>query len=44
MNRKWIRTLFEKIAWRSIQDYSLVILGALVQALAMRLFLVPAHW
>lgn len=43
MNRKWIPTLFEKITWRSIQDYSLVVLGALVQALAMRLFLVPAQ-
>ena len=28
--------------WHSLQDYSLVLLGALVQAIAMRLFLVPS--
>lgn len=34
---------FFKFSWRSVKDYSLVILGALLQALAMRLFLVPAN-
>jgi uncharacterized membrane-anchored protein YitT (DUF2179 family) len=32
-----------KFSWRIVRDYSLVLLGALVQALAMRLFLVPAE-
>ena len=45
-------TIFQKISvaiglhrpsWRSAQDYSLVLLGSLFQALAMRLFLIPAH-
>lgn len=30
-------------SWDSVQDYLLILLGALVQALAMRLFLVPAQ-
>lgn len=30
-------------SWESVQDYLLILLGALVQALAMRLFLVPAQ-
>ena len=33
----------EKFSWRTAQDYLFVLLGALIQALAMRLFLVPAH-
>jgi uncharacterized membrane-anchored protein YitT (DUF2179 family) len=33
---------FIKHSWPSIRDYSIVILGALVQAIAMRLFLVPS--
>lgn len=32
-----------KIRWSSVQDYSLVILGTLVQAIALRLFFVPAQ-
>lgn len=32
-----------KITWKTVQDYSLVLVGALVQALAMRLFLVPGQ-
>ncbi|HSV85689.1 MAG TPA: YitT family protein [Levilinea sp.] len=28
--------------WRTVRDYSLILTGALIQALAMRLFLVPA--
>ncbi len=42
-DQEWLWKLYEKVTWRSIQDYSLVVLGALVQALAMRLFLVPAQ-
>ena len=30
-----------KFTWKTAQDYGLVVLGALVQALAMRLFLIP---
>jgi len=30
-------------SWESVRDYLLILLGALVQALAMRLFLVPAQ-
>ncbi|HNT54364.1 MAG TPA: YitT family protein [Anaerolineaceae bacterium] len=33
----------EKLSWRTVQDYALILLGALVQALAMRLFLIPAQ-
>ncbi|MFH1523760.1 MAG: YitT family protein, partial [Chloroflexota bacterium] len=29
--------------WPSIRDYALVILGALLQAIGLRLFLVPAN-
>jgi len=32
-----------RFSWHSAQDYALVLLGSLVQALAMRLFLVPSH-
>lgn len=31
-----------KFSWRSVKDYSLILVGALLQALAMRLFLIPA--
>jgi uncharacterized membrane-anchored protein YitT (DUF2179 family) len=31
------------LSWKTVQDYSFIIIGALVQALAMRLFLVPAR-
>ena len=33
----------KKLPWSQIQDYSLILLGALVQAFAMRLFLVPGQ-
>ena len=33
----------EKPSWRSVQDYAFVLLGSFVQALAMRLFLVPSY-
>jgi uncharacterized membrane-anchored protein YitT (DUF2179 family) len=32
-----------KPSWRSFQDYGFVLLGSFVQALAMRLFLVPSY-
>lgn len=32
-----------KISWRAIQEFALVLLGALIQAVAMRLFLIPAE-
>lgn len=31
------------VTWKTVQDYSLLLIGALVQALAMRLFLVPGQ-
>ena len=31
------------VTWKTVQDYSLILIGALVQALAMRLFLVPGQ-
>lgn len=37
------KTPLSFIRWRSIKDYSLVLVGALIQALAMRLFLIPAN-
>lgn len=41
---KQLRTQAKPVhfTWKLAQDYSLVLLGALVQALAMRLFLIPA--
>ena len=33
----------EELSWRTAADYLMLILGALVQALAMRLFLVPSQ-
>ena len=40
-----IRSLlkFSRPSWQSIQDYSLVLLGSFIQALSMRLFLVPSQ-
>ena len=32
-----------KLTWRTARDYGLVLIGALLQALAMRLFLVPGQ-
>ena len=40
MNKKL--SITQNKAWKMTQDYLLVLLGAFVQALAMRLFLVPA--
>jgi uncharacterized membrane-anchored protein YitT (DUF2179 family) len=42
---KKISTIFtpEKLTWKVARDYLLVLLGAFVQALSMRLFLVPAQ-
>ncbi len=33
----------EKLTWKVARDYLLILLGALIQALSMRLFLVPAQ-
>lgn len=32
-----------RFSWRTVRDYSLILVGALLQALAMRLFLVPGQ-
>jgi uncharacterized membrane-anchored protein YitT (DUF2179 family) len=32
-----------KFSWRAVRDYSFILVGALIQALSMRLFLVPAN-
>lgn len=44
MRRFWRQVIFQErhFTWRSLQDYGLILLGALLQALALRLFLVPA--
>lgn len=39
----WNRVLKFDFSWKSALDYGLVLIGALIQALAMRLFLVPAE-
>lgn len=40
-----IKEFFKELdfSWRSIKDYLLILIGAFVQALSMRLFLVPAN-
>ena len=38
----WKFPMNRKNIWKTTQDYLLVLLGALIQALAMRLFLIPA--
>jgi len=35
--------LFEHFSWKSLRDYGLITLGGLLQALAIRLFLVPSN-
>lgn len=39
-----LKTFFAEIdfSWRSLRDYLLIILGALIQALGLRMFLIPA--
>ena len=32
-----------KFSWRAVQDYAFILLGSLVQAISMRLFLIPAQ-
>jgi uncharacterized membrane-anchored protein YitT (DUF2179 family) len=32
-----------RLSWRSVRDYGVIFLGALLQALALRMFLVPAN-
>ena len=38
-----IRSAGYDLSWKTLRDYALILLGALVQALAMRLFLVPGQ-
>ena len=33
----------EHFSWKLVKEYSFIILGALIQALAMRLFLIPGQ-
>jgi len=42
---KSIKTFFQQLdfSWRSIQDYLLILLGSFIQALGLRIFLVPAN-
>jgi uncharacterized membrane-anchored protein YitT (DUF2179 family) len=37
------KKLFNRISWSAASDYLLIFLGAFLQALAIRLFLVPGH-
>ncbi len=39
----WMRALRFRLSWQSAGDYLLIALGALLQAIAIRLFLVPAN-
>ncbi|RPI29699.1 MAG: YitT family protein [Chloroflexota bacterium] len=41
--RKSARSIVARISWPLARDYFFIALGALLQAIAMRLFLVPAH-
>jgi uncharacterized membrane-anchored protein YitT (DUF2179 family) len=41
--RSMIRAMLEALTWAAVRDYLLIISGALLQALALRLFLVPAR-
>jgi len=44
--RTYLREVIKKpykLSWQSVEDYSLIAFGALLQAFALRLFLVPAH-
>jgi len=47
MNRKElfaeIRSFQPDLSWKNLKDYAVIILGAFVQALALRFFLVPAQ-
>lgn len=45
MRKFWRDVIFREhqFSWRSLQDYGLILVGALLQALALRLFLVPAQ-
>ncbi len=40
---KEIREFKPDLSWSNLKDYFVIILGGIVQALAMRFFLVPAH-
>ena len=41
---QWFKAEFGQVrfTWKLVRDYSFILIGALIQALAMRLFLVPA--
>ena len=41
--RSMIRAMLEALTWAAVRDYLLIISGALLQALALRLFFVPAR-
>ncbi len=41
--RSMIRVVLEALTWAAVRDYLLIISGALLQALALRLFFVPAR-
>lgn len=49
LNQQSIRKIFRSLfgppdfSWKTIQEYIFIILGALIQALSMRLFLIPAQ-
>lgn len=38
----WFDTLKGNLSWKTVRDYAFLLIGSLVQALALRLFLVPA--
>jgi uncharacterized membrane-anchored protein YitT (DUF2179 family) len=40
---KEIREFKPDLSWKNLKDYGVIILGGIVQGLAMRFFLVPAH-
>jgi uncharacterized membrane-anchored protein YitT (DUF2179 family) len=39
----WANVFKIDLSWKSVLDYGLILIGALIQALAMRLFLIPAE-
>ena len=40
---KEIREFKPDLSWANLKDYTVIVFGAIIQALAMRFFLVPAH-
>ncbi len=37
------QSLFQRVTWETVRDFLLILAGAFLQALALRMFLVPAH-